>query len=439
MALLDRLPATIALVLSAFMAAIALGAFLAFVRSRTRVSVLREILRVPQLVGRATPVVLLALFLPILFVFTTSPLVPVLCLSVPFGAWSSLIFFDFFRPADNAARISARRVAGAVAMTVALIGPALLSATLIIEPQFAWPGVARLWYNRLEGGEFGPVAGFLIMYTAAVVLLKLCARLSPDIQRPTTPRETDSSPRRKGFSAIGIIALMVLLGAAVGAAAANLIAPAGPYVIDLTHWSGYPLAPGVAGHVLGTDENGRDVLARLLFALRTSLGVALLAAVVATTIGAFVAKALKTVPWFGDRGALSVTGIRPFGAFPFIIAPVAVVAAKSHTVAFLSPLVIALIIAAVSWPAIVPAFRAHTPATLGAVVDLTAAALLLEVTLSISGFGVQPPTPSLGNMLVNAHSNVGIAPWAAVAPSVFVVVTLFALYGVADELSEPQR
>ncbi|HEV2644464.1 MAG TPA: hypothetical protein VGT98_17260 [Candidatus Elarobacter sp.] len=196
------------------------------------------------------------------------------------------------------------------------------------------------------------------------------------------------------------------------------------------------MAPAVAGHVLGTDENGRDVVSRLLFGLRTSLGIAAAAALIATAIGAMVATLARALPWFGGRGALSTIGIRPFAAFPFVLAAVSVLVAKFHGTGVVSPLAMTLIIAAVSWPAIVPAFRARTGATLGGVADLAACALLLEVTQSSVGFGVQPPTPSLGNMLVNVQSNITVAPWAAIVPCIVMIVLLFALYAVGDELRD---
>jgi peptide/nickel transport system permease protein len=459
-AIVERLPATIELAFLGFMAALVLGALVGFVRARARAPMLRDVLAVPQLVCRAIPVIIFAMFLQLLLILTVSLppagmssvegfdlgdrlrhlIVPVFTLAVPFGAWSSLIFYDFFRASDNPLRIPVRSFVGPVAMTAAFVGPALLSASLLIEPMFAWPGVARLLSNGLSQLDFGLVAGLLLTYSVGVVLIKVCAEFALDIGDRGLPRQTGSSRtpanRRKGFSAIGVIACVVLLSAAFGAVTANLIAPIGPYYIDQVHWQGYPLAPGVAGHALGTDESGRDLLARVLFALRTSLGIAAFAALIATAIGAVVARATKAVPWFDDRGALSVTGIRPFAAFPFILATVAVLVAKFHTVGVLSPLVMALIIAVVSWPAIVPAFRALTPATLGGVVDLTACALVLEVTLSIFGFGVQAPAPSLGNMFMNMQSNMTVAPWVVIAPTVVVIVTLFALYAVADELRD---
>ena len=445
-AILERLPATLVLASSGFAAAIAFGALIGFVRARARVPVLRNALALLQLVFRATPVFVLALLLPFTMVTMSLPpqagapsaesfdlasrlryaIAPVLCLALPFGAWASLIFYDFFRASDGAGRAPTLRAVGPIALSAAAIGPALLTATLIVEPMAAWPGMARLFYSGLSQHDRGLIAGCLLAYLIAVVLLKLAARFSHSMPQV-------SQPPRQGVSPIGIIAFGVLLAAVVGAVAANLIAPVGPNFIDQAHWMGYPLAPGVAGHPLGTDESGRDLLARLLFGLRTSLVIAAVAAVIATAIAALVAKATTARPWFA-RGTLYGIGIRAFAALPFILA-VSVLARKTQP-AILSSLGIALIIGVVAWPAIVPALRVRTRGTLGAVVDLAACALLLEVTLSSFGAGVQPPTPSLGNMFANALSDIPLAPWIPIASALVVVGTLFALYALADELRE---
>jgi len=452
----EGLPATIELAFAAFVAAVVLGALGGFVRARARAPLLRGALAVPQLLGRALPVVVVALLLQLLLMFKTQVpiagiassdlfdvrdrlshlIAPVLILALPFGAWASLVFFEFFRDAGDAALVSVRGLLGQVARTAASLGPALLAASVLIEPRFAWPGAGRSFLSGVSQLDLGMAAAFLLMYSAGIVLIKLCGKLAPAVPERKPPRPPD---RKTRLSTIGICALVVLIAAALAAVAANLIAPIGPYYIDQANWDGYPLAPGVAGHVLGTEENGRDLLARLLVGMRTSLGIAALAALVATSIGALVAKAAKVAAWFGGRDALSVTGIRPFAAFPFILAIVALLVAIRGTTNDLNPLTIALIIAAVSWPAIVPAFRARGPATAGGVVDLAACALLLEITMSIGGFGVQPPTPSLGNMLVNAQSSIAFAPWIVLAPTVVIVVMLFALYTIGDELRDAGR
>ncbi|MDP9106254.1 MAG: hypothetical protein M3N49_10010 [Candidatus Eremiobacteraeota bacterium] len=458
----ERLPFTIELALAAFVAVVLLGALAGFVRARVRAPVLREVLSVPPLLGRAMPVVILSLFLQLGMMFTGLPvagasasdafdlrdrllhlIAPVLCSVVPFAAWSSLIFFDFFRGPNDTARVRVHSLLAPLASTAASIGPALLASSLLfVEPRFAWPGIGRLLYNGLGQFDFGLVATCLLVYAAGVMLMKLCGRLAPAMSDGVPPgSDAPQAParRRARISVLAALALVVLLVAIVGALGADVIAPIGPYYIDQVHWEGYPLPPGTAGHVLGTEENGRDLLARLLVALRYSLGIAAFAALVAAAIAALVAKAAKALPWFDGRSAPGTAGIRPFAALPFIMAAIMLLVAAVHNDRFLKPIFIALMIAVVSWPAIVSAFRGFGRARLASVVDVAACALLLEVTQSSIGWGVQPPAPSLGNMLVNAQSNVTVAPWAAIIPSAVTVVVLFALYALGDELRERAR
>src|ERR1700681_3985938 len=192
------LPATLELASIAFVAAVLLGAVIGYARARARAPLLRGTVTAWQLVFRALPVAVFAMFLQLLFLFTTALpsagiasaeafdvrdrlahlIAPVLSLAVPFGAWSSVIFYDFFRASDGALRISARSAGGLVARTAASIGPALLAACLFVEPGFAWPGEARLFYNGISQFDFGLVAGILLAYSIGVVLLRLCGEAS---------------------------------------------------------------------------------------------------------------------------------------------------------------------------------------------------------------------------------------------------------------------
>jgi peptide/nickel transport system permease protein len=455
--IVEGLPATIELAFVAFVASVVLGALVGFVRARVRAPMLRGVFAIAQLIGRAAPVIVLALFLQLLLGVTgvlpvagiastenfelgdriSHLILPVLCLAVPFGAWASTIFFDFFRTEDDAFGTPAHGIVSPLVQSAALIGPALLSASILIEPLFAWPGFARVFFGGVQRFDSAVVAGCLLFYCTAIVLIGLLADLAPDVRDAPLPRATASPPRpaggRKRIGATGAVAGAVLVVAVFGALVANA-APFGPYFIDQGHWVGYPLAPGVAGHALGTDENGRDLLARVLVGLRTSLGIAALAALFAAAIGFVAARATTTLRRRDDRTAAALAGIRPFAGFPFVLAAVALLVMRSHGTHVLNPFVIALIIGAVSWPAAVPLFRTLTPGTLAGTVDLMACALLIEVTQSFFGLGVQPPTPSLGNMLVNAQSNAVVAPWIPIVPTVVMIVTLFALYAVAAEL-----
>jgi len=406
-------------------------------------------LAVLQRLFRATPFIVFALALQMIFALTAvlppggmsavegfhlrdrlAHLIgPMLCLALPFGAWASPIFYDFFRASGGAPRISARRIAEPVAITAASLGLPLVAASMFIESVFGWPGIGRAFLHGISYFDVGAIAGVLLVYCTGAVLTVLVAGLVPK-----SPRTTVSASQQ--FSALGKIALAVLIVAVAGAVGAGVIAPIGPYFIDQTHWQGYPLAPGFAGHLLGTEENGRDLLARILVAIRTSLFIATAAACIASAIAAVVARIPNVAQWFGSRD-LTLMAIRSFAGLPFVLTLVVVVVARSHSkVAVLSPLVLALLIAVVSWPAIVPAFRRFTRATLAAVVGLTACALLIEATLSAIGCGVQPPTPSLGNLLANAQSTLVVAPWIPIFSSIAGVTMLFVLQALGDELRE---
>ena len=90
-----------------------------------------------------------------------------------------------------------------------------------------------------------------------------------------------------GAVVLGLMALFATLG--------HVVYPVDPNAIDQVNWTGYPLAPGIAGHILGTDENGRDLLARLISGAQISLTVAVSAVV------------MQVVDRHGARGASPAT------------------------------------------------------------------------------------------------------------------------------------
>ena len=70
-------------------------------------------------------------------------------------------------------------------------------------------------------------------------------------------------------------------------------------------------------------------------------------------------------------------------------------------------------------------------ATLG-----VAGAILTESTLSYLGFGVQPPTPTWGNMLQNAQSEMYNAPWLAIFPGLLIFATIMSINFIGDGLRD---
>jgi peptide/nickel transport system permease protein len=67
---------------------------------------------------------------------------------------------------------------------------------------------------------------------------------------------------------------------------------------------------------------------------------------------------------------------------------------------------------------------------------VVASALLAEATLSFLGFGVQPPTPTWGNMLTNAQATATSAPWLAVFPGLCISITVTAVMLLGDGIRE---
>jgi peptide/nickel transport system permease protein len=250
--------------------------------------------------------------------------------------------------------------------------------------------------------------------------------------------------------AVGGLAVIVLF--ILVAACAPLIAPYDPIA---TSWSAIRKAPSVA-HWMGTDENGRDVLSRIIFGARASL----LAGVVSVLIAAGIGVPAGLMAGFagGWIDALLSRVVDAMLACPFLILAIALAA-------FLGPdLTNAMIAIGVSTaPRFMRVARAATldaasneyveaarsignPAWRVAVRHVLpnivppvlvqgtlaiAAAIIAEASLSFLGLGQQPPDPSWGSMLNSAQRFLTQAPWLAVFPglAIFLCVLSFNLVG----------
>jgi peptide/nickel transport system permease protein len=271
--------------------------------------------------------------------------------------------------------------------------------------------------------------------------------------------------RRHKPALIGAV-IIVIMG--LIAILATWLTPADPNFIDQVHWQGYPLAPGVAGHILGTDENGRDLLARLMFGARISLTVALFAVIMEITIGTVLGAVAGYYGGWIDFLIMRVTDVvLSIPLLPLLLVITAIVAGTSQKAA-LNFGVIVLIIGGLSWPAVARLVRASflslrerefaeaaralgnrdgriifrhllpnavAPIIVQATLEV-ANVIILESTLSFLGFGIQPPTASWGNMLANAQSNITVAPWAAIFPGLCILVTVLAINYLGDGLRD---
>jgi peptide/nickel transport system permease protein len=256
---------------------------------------------------------------------------------------------------------------------------------------------------------------------------------------------------------LAMTGLVVLVIAVIMAVFAPWLAPHEPTQTNL----GQAFAPpGTAGHLLGTDDLGRDVLSRIMFGLRASLHVALLA--VATSLVVGVPLGLLA-GYFRAIDALISRMTDLVLAFPFLILAVGLAAIRG---ASLGNAAIAIGIAQI--PGMIRIVRSETlrlksldfvsaaivegagdawvmgrhilPNAASVVIVQTTvglpAAILGEAVLSFLGLGIQPPAPSLGTMLADAQQFASRAPWAAVMPGVAIMLLTLAFNVVGDSLRD---
>jgi peptide/nickel transport system permease protein len=271
--------------------------------------------------------------------------------------------------------------------------------------------------------------------------------------------------RRHRLALTGAVVLCVVVVVAVFA---KFLPLQDPNFIDQVHWQGYPLAPGIAGHLLGTDENGRDLLSRLVWGAQISLTVAFFAVLMEIVIGAFLGALAGYYGGAVDYWIMRLTDVfLSIPLLPLLLVLTAIVSASSNKAA-LNFGVIVVIIGATSWPPAARLVRASflslrekefteaaravgnrdgriifrhllpnavAPIIVQATLDV-AGVIILESTLSFLGFGIQPPTASWGNMLANAESNMSIAPWVAIFPGLCILVTVLSINYLGDGLRD---
>jgi peptide/nickel transport system permease protein len=240
-----------------------------------------------------------------------------------------------------------------------------------------------------------------------------------------------------------VLGAAVLLALVVVALAAPLLAPHSPDQIDPSRVLGSP----DFAHPFGSDALGRDVLSRVLYAYRASLGIAVGSVALAMLVG------LPLGLLAGFRGGwLDQLIMRPIDlllALPALLLAVSLIAILGE-----GSLVALVAIAIIYMPILARVIRASTlvvrerpyvAAARARGVSPTATMVrhvlpnavgpaLVQAALSFLGLGAQPPTPSLGLMLLDGYQVLQQAWWVDVFPGLAIAITVVAFMLVGDGL-----
>jgi len=262
--------------------------------------------------------------------------------------------------------------------------------------------------------------------------------------------------RRDARAWFGMLVILLILVAAI---AAPLIARHDPTAIDLTN----QLQSPSGAHWLGTDIQGRDVWARLVYGARISLSVGLVSQGIALGLGLVLGLIAGYYGRWVDELVMRLADVTL--AFPTLLLLIALVAALQPSLA-----VVFLTIGLVGWAGMarlvrgqvlvvreleyVQAMRAlgarnpriiarHVlPAVIAPVLIAAtlgvAAAIMAEAALSFLGLGVQPPTPSWGAMIADGRdlSQLRGAPWTSLFPGLAIGMTVLGFNLLGDALRD---
>lgn len=269
--------------------------------------------------------------------------------------------------------------------------------------------------------------------------------------------------RRLKRNRLAVISVIWIVFMVVVTLSADLWAPAwlgSPTSVDNEKVSETRLAPSPE-HPFGTDQQGRDVLVRVIYGARISLSVGLLATAISTAIGLIMGAIAAYYGGLWDTIIMRLADI--FLAFPyvlFVIAMVAVIGRSLVNVFFA--------IGVLGWPSIARVFRSAIlsvkssdyidaaramggsdfrillrhifPNSVASIVVYATmnigGAILTESALSFLGLGAPPPTPSWGSMILDGQAYLATEPWLMIMPGLAILTTVLAFTLLGDGLRD---
>ncbi|MBU0574219.1 MAG: ABC transporter permease [Candidatus Margulisiibacteriota bacterium] len=251
-----------------------------------------------------------------------------------------------------------------------------------------------------------------------------------------------------GAIVLGLLVLTAVLAPVIAPYDPDEIIEDGTYAPSAQHW-------------FGTDDLGRDIFSRIVYGARISLTVGFVAVIIAISIGTLFGCFAGYYRGFVDNAIMRFVDVML--AFPSIFLILAIQV-------MLTPNIynVMIVIGLTSWMGVsrlvrgeflrirelsyVEAaqaigcsdlriiFRHILPNAMAPIIVAgtlgMAGAILTESALSFLGLGVQPPTASWGNMLMDAQAYMRDAPWMAIIPGLFILITVLSLYFVGEGLRE---
>jgi len=244
---------------------------------------------------------------------------------------------------------------------------------------------------------------------------------------------------------------------------ANLIAPYSPYYQQLENKLKPPLWRDARGnrHLLGTDHLGRDVLSRIIYGIRISLLIGIMAVAISALFGVIVGLIAGFYGGIFDDVIMRIADVQI--AIPLILLAIAIIMVLGS-----STRVLVLVIGLTQWMAYARMVRGETlslrekefvtsayavgatdlriitryifPNTLSSVMVLItlnmATVIVLEAGLSFLGLGIQPPEPSLGTMLSESKDYLSRAWWLSTFPGLTIMTIILAINLFGDGLRD---
>ena len=256
---------------------------------------------------------------------------------------------------------------------------------------------------------------------------------------------------------LAVASLVALAATAAACVAAPLLAG---YEFDAIDLDSIRAAPSLE-HWMGTDDLGRDLFTRVLYGGRVSILIGVVAALIGTGLGALVGAVAGFYGRALDNLLMRFTDV----VYSIPTLPLLIVLA-SYTAATAGSM--ALVIGLLSWMTTARVVRGEVlsikeaayveaarslgatngrlivrhilPNALGPIVvgaTLTVGnAIIVESSLSFLGLGVQPPTPTWGNMLMDAQATMASKPWLTIFPGVAILVVVLAVNFLGDGLQD---